>query len=394
MIFPGFLPNLMQKKYPRKTRSIFLLTCLVCFNLCVPYHVLADYQDGPRNIRVRILRHLNSVKITLDSRYKIYTLKDNKLIKEGKSLYRAKVAAASGGLKIGKSLLNHEGIKIKTKKDGAIYIDKWRFRGEIGIFKDKNSKLVFVNYLDIEDYLYGVLRHEVSHRWPYEVLKAQAIAARTYALYQKEVMKDKAYDLTSDIYSQVYGGRRSEGYRTNKAVNFTKGKVLTYKGDIFPAYYHATCGGKTEDANNLWKTNLAPLKGVECKFCKRSKHFHWTRKIKLHDIEKANLKLKGITSIKIESKNKAGRINDLIITHNAGVARIPGKDFRIAIGPNLLKSNNYEVAILGANAIFKGIGWGHGVGMCQWGAYYMAKNKYKAEEILQHYYPGTEIKTR
>jgi len=358
---------------------------------------LADNQKGKEIIRVRILKNLNSVKITLDSAYEIHTLKDNKLIKKGKSLYRAKVSAASVGIRLGKQVLHHDSIKIRTKRDGAIYIDRWRFRGEVVIFKGKkNSKLIFVNHIDIEDYLRGVLYHEVSHRWPYETLKAQAITARTYALYQKGIMKDKDYDLTSDIYSQVYGGRRSERRKTNRAVNLTKGEILTYKDEIFPTYYHATCGGFTEDSSNLWKTDLPPLKSIECGFCKRSKHYRWKKKIKLNDIEKAlnksGYKIKGITSITIESRNKSSRINNLIITHSAGKATIQGKDLRIAIGPNLLKSNNYDVNIARNIAIFKGTGWGHGAGMCQWGAYFMARKKYTAKQILQHYYPGTKIK--
>ncbi|MCM8782613.1 MAG: SpoIID/LytB domain-containing protein, partial [Candidatus Omnitrophica bacterium] len=347
-------------------------------------------------IRVCVLKDVDSATLTLDSGYKIYTSKNNNLIQNGKSLYKAKIVATQEGLLLGGLPISSGGIKIKPDKDGRIYIDKWRFRGEVGIFKNKDLKLVIVNYLDIEEYLYGVLYYEVSHHWPYEALKAQAIAARTYALYQKRVRKDKDYDLTGDIYSQVYGGRTAEKYRTNRAVNLTKGKILTYKGDIFPAYYHATCGGFTEDASNLWNIDLPPLKGTECKFCKRSKHFNWKRKIKLVDIEKAlakyGNKICGIVSIRIESRNKSNRINNLIITDSAGNTLIPGKDFRIAAGPNLLKSNNYEVSVTKDIAVFKGVGWGHGVGMCQWGAYFMAKKGYKAEAILQYYYPGADVK--
>ncbi|MBI4335906.1 MAG: SpoIID/LytB domain-containing protein [Candidatus Omnitrophica bacterium] len=354
-------------------------------------------QSGAKQniIRVCVLKDAPSIRLTLDSAYRIYS-RDNRLVKEGKSLYKAKVAATQEGLMLGGAPIKLDAIRLRPSKDGRIYIDKWRFRGEVDIFKTPDMKLVAVNLLDVEDYLYGVLYHEVSHYWPYEVLKAQAIAARTYALYQKQIMKGKDYDVTADIYSQVYGGRANEKYRTNRAVNLTKGRVLYFKGEIFPAYYHATCGGFTEDASNLWKINLSSLKGVECKFCKRSKHFNWKRKIKLNDMENA-LRKKGynissITSIKIESRNTSNRINNLVIAHGAGESIISGKDFRTALGPNLLKSNNYNVALEGRTAVFKGIGWGHGVGMCQWGAYFMAKKGYKADSILKHYYPGSEIK--
>jgi len=373
-------------------RRLFYCLYLLLLNSSFSY---AQEIKSADIIRVCVLKNADSVKLSLNTSYRIYS-QDDMLVKEGKSLYHARVEATPTGILLGKDLINSDVIKIRPAKDGRIYIDKWRFRGEVDIFKTPDMKLVVVNYLDVEGYLYGVLYHEVSHYWPYEVLKAQAIVARTYALYQKRLMRDKPYDLTADIYSQVYGGRTNEKYRTNKAVGLTKGKVLTYNGEIFPTYYHATCGGFTEDASNLWKIDLPPLKGAECKFCKRSKHLNWARKIKLTDLEAmlaaAGYKAEGISDIKIKSRNRANRINNLIITGASGELKIPGKDFRNALGPNLLKSNNYDVNIVKDVAVFKGIGWGHGVGMCQWGAYFMAKKGYKAPAILRYYYPGAEIK--
>ena len=374
---------------------LYAFLAALCFG--VLFHNIAFARDKKEDgiIRVCVLKNVDNIRLTLDGGYKIYS-RSNKLEREGKFLYRARVDASDKGLCLGEFSIPLDGIIIKPDKDGSIYLDKWRFRGAIGILKNKDSKLTVVNYIDIESYLYGVLYHEVSHRWPYEMLKVQAIAARTYALYQKRVMKDKDYDVTADIYSQVYGGRRSERYRTNRAVNLTRGKVLTYKGDIFPAYYHATCGGVTEAASNLWKIDLPPLKGVKCGFCGKSKHFSWKRRIKLSVLEeslkKAGYNVDGIVSIDIKSRNRSNRINYLAITSSIGTADIPGKDFRIIIGPNVLKSNNYDVSIIDGSAVFQGKGWGHGAGMCQWGAYFMARKGYKASEILRYYYPGAEIK--
>ncbi|MDD5449175.1 MAG: SpoIID/LytB domain-containing protein [Candidatus Omnitrophica bacterium] len=378
-------------------RAMLRYLCFLAACAVLLFAAPACAQDRePEQIRVRVINNVDAITLTAESGYKVYDRGDGRLLKEGGALYGAKVAAAPQGLMLGDLPIAAEGIRIKTNKDGRIYADKWRFRGELEIFKNKESKLVVVNNLDIESYLYGVLYHEVSHYWPYEVLKAQAIAARSFALYQKKAMKDKDYDVTADIYSQVYGGRTAEKYRTNRAVDMTRGKILEFNNDCLPAYYHATCGGFTEDAGNLWKIDLAPLKGVECKFCRRSKHFHWIKKIGIADIEetlnKAGYAASGITQIKIDGRNRSNRINNLIIQGNGQEVKIPGKDFRILIGPNLLKSNNYNVWLSGNTAVFKGTGWGHGVGMCQWGAYFMAKKGYKAAQILQYYYPGAEIK--
>jgi stage II sporulation protein D len=230
-----------------------------------------------------------------------------------------------------------------------------------------------------------------------EALKAQAIVSRTYALYQIQENKAKDFDLTSDIYSQVYGGQASERYRTNKAVDESKGQALFYKGKIIPAFFHATCAGHTENAQLLWNIDLAPLKGVVCNFCRESPHFNWHYDLPVKEIEKklsdGGWKVKNITNIGIEGKDASGRITNLIIKSEAGETKVSAKDFREKIGPNIINSTNFSVAIAGKDAVFEGIGWGHGVGLCQWGAYFMAKDGHSSEEILKYYYPGVNVKT-
>ena len=253
-----------------------------------------------------------------------------------------------------------------------------------------------INSLGLEDYVKGILRHEVSDRWPLEVIKAQAVAARSYAVYQIHANKGKEYDLTSDIYSQVYGGKSAERYRTNIAAERTEGEILIYQNKIFPAYYHATCGGKTEDVRVLWKDDIPPLKGVDCHFCKLSPHFQWKRNYRLKDIQEI-LNAHGYTiglikEIKVLSRTPSGRVKMLLIISKDGqVTSIEANRFRNLIGPNLIKSNLYSIEMKGYFFDLIGRGWGHGVGMCQWGAYAMAKERYDYKEILKYYYPGAEV---
>ncbi|MEI8176744.1 MAG: SpoIID/LytB domain-containing protein [Candidatus Omnitrophota bacterium] len=347
-------------------------------------------------IRVCVVKDVGVVTVKLEGSYHIYAVSGNQVIKSGKGSFRVAALFGSDGLLLGTTPVSQEHIRIVAEGDTSIGVNGRTFRGGVEISRTREGTLTVVNDLNIDEYLYGVLYHEVSHHWPYEILKAQAIIARTYALCQKESMRGKPYDMTADIYSQVYGGSTSEQVRTNKAVDLTRGEVLTYDGKIFPTYYHATCGGFTEDAANLWKTDLPPLKGVACGFCTRSKHFSWTRQIALRDIEdalqQAGCKVDGVYAIAIESRNRSHRINNLIITGKSGSVVVPGKDFRIAIGPNLLRSNDYDVIVSGESATFKGHGWGHGVGLCQWGAFFMACKGWKAEKILEYYYPGAVIK--
>ncbi len=348
-------------------------------------------------LRISVIDNKAKVYLVIKGPYKICAVDSDKIFMEGPRL-RANVTATKTGIMIGKKEIAASGVEVKPYKDSDIYIDWKRFRGGTDIMRREGEKLSVINEIDIEDYLYGVLYHEVSHRWPMEVLKAQAIAARTFALYQKAQNKSQPYDLRNDIYSQVYGGRNSERWATTKAVNLTKGKVLTYDGRIFPAYYHATCAGHTEDASNLWNIDLPPLKGTACDFCKKSPHYRWTKEIGLWSL-KAKLKDAGYTigrieSVTVLSKNVSVRAEKIEIKDESGTSVImTAKEFRQMIGPNEVRSTNFETSVKWNKLRLRGSGWGHGVGMCQWGAYGMARKGKRAEEILAYYYPGTEITT-
>jgi stage II sporulation protein D len=253
-----------------------------------------------------------------------------------------------------------------------------------------------VNDIELEDYVKGILYHEVSHYWPQEALKAQAVVCRTYALYQMGENSGRDYDVTSDVSSQVYGGRAAERYRTNMAVDETKGVVLVYNGNIFPAFFHATCGGNTENAALLWNIDLPALRGVVCGFCQRSPHLKWYRVIALEELKdtlvKAGYRLGGdIQAIEILGTTGSGRVKELKLQTTKDGLVISAKDFRNALGPNSIKSTNFKVSISGSDAVFEGLGWGHGVGMCQWGAYFMAKDGRSFQDILKYYYPGAEL---
>ncbi len=304
--------------------------------------------------------------------------------------------ATANGFRVGSQEFVTTPIRIIPKKDATIYINNRRFRGEVDIFQNPQKLFLVVNVVELESYIKGVLYHEVSHFWPMESLKAQAVAARTYAAYQMQMNHKKDFDVTNDIYSQVYGGRGSERYRTNIAVDRTKGLILTYQGRLFLTYFHATCAGHTENASELWDQDLPPLRGVECFFCRHSPHMKWKKNFRLKDIQD-QLNAKGfnlglIKEIRIIERNNSGRIKTVEIEmRDEKTAEISGKDFREIVGPNVIKSNNYEIKMQGYYMDIIGKGWGHGVGMCQWGASQMAAEGYSYEQILGNYYPGADV---
>jgi stage II sporulation protein D len=353
------------------------------------------FPHEPTYIRVGIIRNAKSLNLTLRSPYQIKMLHTDELLAEGEGLRNTEIFPISNGIKIGESVFKIYGIKIETKRQGAIYLNNRRFRGSIDLIKNPDQKLLVINRVDIEDYLYGVLRGEVPYRWPLEALKAQAVCARTFALYQDSTSNERDYNLTSDVYSQVYGGKSIERFWTNRAVNRTLGEVLTYQNKIFPTYYHASCGGYTEDAAKIWGVNLPPLKGVKDPFCKNLPYSRWKKVIALSEIQtklSTSYKIGRISNLITGKRDKSGRIQDIKIVSSKGKITILANEFRHLIGINLIKSTNFKVKITGKKAVFSGLGWGHGVGLCQWGAYFMARKGYTYKDILEYYYPGAEIR--
>lgn len=376
---------------------VFLL--IIILSLAFPYlpPAQADIIRIPDKIRVIVAEQEPFFNLSIRGRYRVTTIETQQLLKEGKTFFNIKVQPLKHGIAFGKDYFKIYAIELIPEREGTIYLGKRLYRGRLQILRTKEGNLLAINVIDLEDYLKGVLYHEISHRWPIEVIKAQAIASRTFALYQAQQSKDRYYYLKADISSQVYGGVYAERYRANQAIEKTEGQVLLYKNELLPAFFHAACGGRTEDASRLWKVDLPPLKGVTCPFCKDSPHFHWRCELPISDIEKslraAGHKISNISSIEIEKRDESGRIIYLLIRKEGPPLKIAAKEFRHLLGSALIRSTDFTVNIKEETAHFEGRGWGHGVGMCQWGALAMAQEGRTAEEILRYYYPGARVVT-
>ncbi|MBN1354188.1 MAG: SpoIID/LytB domain-containing protein, partial [Candidatus Omnitrophica bacterium] len=322
-------------------------------------------------------------------------ISSNILLARGRNLAEERIIPTNSGLKMGGKEFMIYGIRIIPKKDAAIFIDRKCFRGVVDVIRTEKMKLLVINHLDVEKYLYGVLQHEVPYYWPMEAIKAQAVVARTFALYRMEIMQTKDFDVTCDVYSQVYGGKSGEKRRVKKAVDMTRGMILTYDGMILPAYYHSICAGHTEDAGIVFGIDLPPLKGKPCPYCKGARRTAWKAMFSLKDIEKHlndyGIKVKGISDIEEGRKDRSGRLETVKIKDKEGQKEIMGFKLRLALGPNSIKSTNFSIIVTPGGVVFNGKGWGHGVGMCQWGAFGMAKRHFNYKEILAYYYPETRI---
>ena len=315
-----------------------------------------------------------------------------KIQKEG-SYYKAEVLPHNGYLMIGEEKCPGE-IRVLPSKDGTTGVNGTFYRGKIEILEDE-GKIDVINTVELEDYLKGVVPREMNRLWPMEALKAQAIASRTYAVMEALRRKNKKYDLRADTYSQVYGGCSAERWRTDRAVNATRNKVLVYAGKVLPAYFHSCCGGHTEDAAVLWGSSYAPLEGVRCPFCRWSPYYRWQVSMKGRDILKtlkqAGYDINRIDDIKTGLRDRSGRLEYVSVKTGNRWLDIKAVDFVKAVGSRVLKSTKFRVNKYPFFYRFAGYGWGHGVGLCQWGAFWMAFRWKSAERILDHYYPGSEI---
>jgi stage II sporulation protein D len=369
----------------RKGRIMSFRTCfgisrvslnkLIYFALILLIIILSGEVEAGDNIRVLIME--NTPSATIESPW-------------GFDLPQG---INSNRIDIDKERIKYNPYKITPIGDYLILNGK-KYRGSIEVRKGEKG-IYIINDLNIEDYLKGVVPQEMDHKWDMEALKAQAIVARTYARYYMKENKGKEYDLESSILSQVYNGMDGERFKTNVAVMETGDIILTYEGNPIEAFYHASCGGRTENSGDVWAKDAPYLMGVECTEISQS----WEREMTVGEIETALRKegvIKGsIIKLEVSSTTNTGRVSYLKVSVNNGNSReqiyIRGNDFRKAIGYTKIPSTYFRMVVNGAGVKFLGKGAGHGVGFCQFGAKEMAERGKNFNEILRHYYRGVDI---
>ena len=295
----------------------------------------------------------------------------------------------------GKLLLTN---KLRVSSVGRLKLNNHEYRRELELIsrthKEKAEVLV-VHPIPLEEYLVGIVSSEVPSSWPIEALKAQAIAARTFALWKKYERIDLPYHMESTVLDQVYSGANREFDSARKAVRQTYGEILTHRHRPIHAYFHSTCGKQTESAEEGWGMTLSYLPGSKCPNCKVSDRHDWSTQIPQTQIDRAFKNLLGekVKEIKILSRSKSGRMKKVALIGRNKKKTVTGVDIRRMLGYSKLRSTLVtEMAKNSKGFVFKGRGSGHGVGMCQWGAKGMADLGRSAEEILSHYYPKTHVR--
>jgi stage II sporulation protein D len=310
-------------------------------------------------------------------------------------------------------------IRAQPVASALLSLDGSPYRGEL-TFAGSDSGLAEINTLSIEDYLPGVVPLEMGDRPPGDsaAAQAQAVTARSYAYIH--LTPSRPFDVTASVLDQLYGGVAAETGVGSQAVESTRWLVLTFAGRVVNAPYHSACGGSTAAASEIWRTSDEPylravsdrIPGTDRFYCDGAPQFTWTRTFDAATLNAAiaqylaayvNLagKKPGVVeAVSVASHTPSGRVGTLTVTTDRGNFVLRGNDIRFVLrkpGGEILESTYFSVATATApdgslaRLTLHGMGYGHGVGMCQWGAIGRARAGQDFREILRAYYPGTAI---
>tara|TARA_Y100000780_G_scaffold232594_1_gene268481 strand:+ start:149644 stop:150741 length:1098 start_codon:yes stop_codon:yes gene_type:complete len=311
-------------------------------------------------------------------------------------------------LKKHKSLKNPLLLTKITSRTGLVSLENSKYRGSIQLVAPKSPKgCDVVNELSLETYIGSVLAKEMNPNWPIEALKAQAVAARSYAFFKirkkrrSRPVTSNYYDLENSEKHQVNGDFFDVTFNASKAQRMTKGEVLSFKNQkLVPVFFHSKCGGKTRTPDQVWSNKVEGYESVECKFCHNNGVKDWKKvlpKKKLYSaVDRA---LKYHRGLRLDSgvakfKVAPGTQDDthIRVYDNDRLLSLKKSRVRSTLGRRYTLSNTFSVTDDASSFTVQGRGFGHGVGLCQFGALEMAKRGYTYRQILKHYFPSLELK--
>lgn len=303
-------------------------------------------------------------------------------------------------------------VVVAVKNNAPVSVNGKRYRGAL-LIQPHQAGLTVINRLPLEQYLYGVVPNEMPVDWNMEALKAQAVAARSFALYDRNDGKHSAqgFDVCVTTDCQVYGGIASESAASNRAVDATRGQILTYGRQPICAAFHTASGGFTENSEDVWGSNVPYLRSVDDR-TEVSPYSGWTKELTAEQLASAVSHVSGslgtLKSIDTSSlQQKAGGKRSLLFTGSAKKAAVPAAQMRSLLG---LKSSNFSVSVAengrvsdgsvlklnkpqSAKVVLTGSGFGHRLGMSQWGAKSLADKGKNYKQILMHYYTDVQLET-
>jgi stage II sporulation protein D len=307
----------------------------------------------------------------------------------------------------------------RPAEGGDFQLKQRGYRGRLQVLVG-GSGLRAINHVGLESYLPSVVGSEMPTSWPQAALRAQAVAARTYALRQRKPADP--FDLSATVSSQVYKGVDAETPSTREAVLSTRGQVLMYGSSLANAVFHSSSGGATENSGDLWSQQLPYLVSVP-DFDQASPVQAWQQRLEPEQLQQAFAEIGGAQRIDVLSTTSTGRVRQARVSGPSGTLVVSGAQLRSRLGlkstmvrfelaaselaaselaalpPLPLLPEQYEVGgfqpqvqLPLPSLLAVGRGYGHGVGMSQWGALGLAQRGQSYDQILRHYYRGTELR--
>lgn len=406
-------------------------------------------------IRVGLWTKQSSIYISSEAPFSLKNIDNGQVV--GQYEANAKVYIT---VKDNKVMVNDKLVKLKTMEislqennvDAGINVNKKKYRGKVTLTNVNKEGLTVINTLPIEQYLYSIVPSEMPASWHLEAVKSQAVAARTFALNNMHKHEAEGYDVCATTHCQVYNGKTVEMDRSTKAVDDTNGLVMLYKGKPISAVFHSSAGGKTENSEDVWGSYLPYLRSVE-DYDQGAPNYKWEKKMTPSEVQNklqaAGYSIGTLQAIEVSQLNKdsknandrsaSGRIKTIGFIGDKGSINLEGNKARSILG---LNSTLFDVSLVVPNEkkidvqigmyykknidvnlppykekglmtdkentrritgrpgeliLFNGFGWGHGLGLSQWGSKAMAEkspetNSLYFKEILRHYYQGIEIK--
>ncbi|GAB4162652.1 MAG: hypothetical protein Tsb009_39550 [Planctomycetaceae bacterium] len=346
--------------------------------------------------------------ISVDGPFKIVRMSDGRTLVSRKKLKRSTIRATKNGLRIGNIQLRNSRVEIIPARSPSIWVGDHQFRGSVRFIRRPSNDVWAINIVPLEYYIASVVNGETPASFPTEARKAQAIVARTYALYEISQRRHAEFDVYADSRSQQYPGyqyRNSQGRRlageneTSRSIaNSTAGLVCKSRGKLFHAYYSAVCGGRTILGPEVFSDATAAFPSRACHWCENAKRFRWTSSIKHKTLstslrsffERKRLRFGELKSIR-PLRTPLGKLPRFLISDGRKQFVLTGDDFRNLLGNQWLPSSRFAIRPARGTWQCYGQGHGHGVGMCQWGAAGMAEAGYLAEQILQFYYHKIQV---
>jgi stage II sporulation protein D len=287
---------------------------------------------------------------------------------------------------------------IRIVNDDMVSLRGHSYRQELEVrfqlYDKKTPEMLVVHPLDIETYVVGIVSSELPADWLLAAYQAQAVAARSFAVFQKHRRLELPYHLESSVLDQVYHGAEKEHALARLAVESTRGVVLTHQRKLMPAYFHASCGGMHESAREGWGSDIGGLPGGVCGRCAEAKRSSWTGSVGQAEVERLwGKRLKeAVVNVAVEERTTSGRAKNIRIAGKKRHIIVAAPEFRRMLGGMRVFSTLIDrIERKGSQWLVHGRGSGHGVGLCQWGAQGSAAIGDDFRTILGRYYPGASI---